>query len=354
MARDLQIKHLCPHEVRGEWLAIQPSDRQTLRPVMPPTGGAGQIRMRVNGQEVPNTGLYSQIIIAGSAMPPYDIFSGINDEVRFKYNQEDYVITLRPGRYVGVPGALSKQIQDACPALQVTATPAGGMQITTRQGGAGLSLFLEGGSAHGTLGLPPYRLYQSRQVVPPWALVKPQGNPDPYVRYIKFQDPLQTADDIIELSYFTRRADCRRCQSIGVENDLRHDARGEPVFVTGLDLLVQEVEKIVLTIRGSNVFYTWYGTSISDLIGSKIIKGGQFIEAKLVGEISAALAKYKNVKDQQALHQPVGEAEALLRIQNISVTQDDMDPTVFHVVIALQNRAYEVESITKTIVLSGY
>jgi len=123
--------------------------------------------------------------------------------------------------------------------------------------------------------------------------------------------------------------------------------------VRGVDLLVQEVEKIVFTIRGSNIFYSWYGTTLSDLVGQKIVGSGQLVESQLVTEIALTLDRYRDVKIQQSKLQPVTDQEFLMRIKNIEVRQDDVDSTIFRIRVDLQNRSDQVDQIQKTLIINN-
>jgi hypothetical protein len=348
MAKDFYLKHLCPHYVVGEWVAIE-IDRRTLNPVRFPSNQ--EVRIVKNGMDIPKEGVQSRIGFAGKTIEPFEIVENRNDTFRFVLN-EGYVQTvhLPVGRRI-----TTRQVVDAInqQANGIKAKDSNGhVRIESLEAGPEVSLFLAKGSGHETLGLPKSRFYQGREVVPPWRIVR--TNPvDTLARTIVFDRPLPAADDIFEISYYTRPQDCRRCQGLGIENDLRHDVYGNPEFVTGVDLLAQEAEKIVLTQRGSNVFYTWYGTSLINLVGQKIPSGGRILETQLVSEIGMTLDRYKDVKMQQSRYQPVGDQEFLMRVKNIFVSQDENDPTVFRVRIDLQNRAGQIEELKKTLVLNN-
>jgi phage baseplate assembly protein W len=187
--------------------------------------------------------------------------------------------------------------------------------------------------------------------VPGWEIIKDKNNMDPHARVIRFHEPLRTDDDIFEVSYHTVRGVCRRCMGLGIENDFRHDRKGDPIFVENQRLLLQEVEKIVFTVKGSNLFHRWYGTSISELIGTKIVGGGQYVETQLVTEVSDALERYKQIKEQQSRYQPVSRKEMLQRIVSIEVKQDKYDATVFDVSIVLESQSGELEQITDTLLV---
>jgi hypothetical protein len=349
MAKDLLLKHLCPHYVVMEWLAIE-TDRQSLNTVRLPS--ASQVKIEVNGIEVPKAGLKAPVSIATRKSQPFTITRNVNDELRLTVNSGSLQTIFLPSGQNVTASLIVNAINEQ--AVGVVATSNfGQIRLTTDTAGQDATLYLRGGSSHETLGLVDTRFYRGKTIIPAWNLVRRPDTVDPLERFIQFESPVRAADDVWEVSYFTRRQECRRCASLGIENDIRFDSRGDPQFATGIDLLAQEVEKITITQKGSNVFYNWYGTSIVDLIGSKILRGGSLIEQQLVSEISGTLERLRNVKNQQAALQPVGDQEFFQRVQSLSVLQDDVDPTVFRIRIEIQNASGEVAELRQNLVLQG-
>lgn len=348
MAKDLQLKHKCPHLVVNEWLALE-EDQQTLKTVRNPSSKS--IVVRRNGIEIPKRGLVSKVSFSGRRSQPFTLERSVSDEFKFQTENEVLqTVKLPTGSEVGgsqIASAINEQSSG------ITASVLNGkIHIESNSGGEDSVIFLMKGSGHPALGLPSHRFYQGRIVVPSWTIVRNENEFDENSKAIRFNSRPQSTDDIFEVSYHTQRKECRRCLGIGIENDLRYDSKGNPHFVEGVDLLVQEVDKIVFTIRGSNTFYSWYGTSLMDLIGQKITGSGQLVESQLVTEIALTLDRYRDVKIQQSKLQPVRDQEFLLRVQNIEVQQDDLDPTVFRIKIDLQNRANEVDRIQKVLVIN--
>lgn len=347
MAKDFQLKHLCPHQVIGEWITLN-RDGKTLRPLRYPS--SSQVRIEIDGLEIPKEGIYSTPSIAGRQRQPFSIYQGKNDTLKIKVDSEDtQTIILPQGKSVNT-SSIVRRINESAIGFEAVDNN-GLLTLKHKRSGKGHSLMLDGGNAHATLGFPPTRFYRSDIIYPAWDLVKPPNESDELLRLIVFETPIPNVDSIFEVSYVTRREDCRRCMGLGIEHDLRHDERGDPEFLRDVDLLVQEVEKIVFTIRGSNVFYTWYGTSINDLVGRKIVGGGQFLETQLLTELSSVLERYRNVKQQQSKHQPVTDQEMLVRVNSINVQQDPSDPTIFRVQVDLQNRSGVVDSLNKILVV---
>jgi hypothetical protein len=301
--------------------------------------------------EVPRQGVYAKVQIKGTSLQPFDIFENKNDVLKIQVDKDVVqTITLPKGKSIGIKSIVDS-INNQASGFHASNLNNYLLLEHKDKGGVNTTIQLHGGSAHKTLGLPSVRFFKGKEVLPPWDLVKPSGTPDELARLIVFDTPLKSSDDIFEVSYVTRREDCRRCQGLGIENDIRHNDIGEPEFVEGIDLLVQEVEKIVFTIKGSNIFYTWYGTSINSLVGSKIVAGGRFLETQLVSEINTTLERYRNIKVQQAKYQPVRDQEFLMKVKSVIVTQDPDDPTIFRVKVDLQNRAGVVDSLNKLLVV---
>jgi hypothetical protein len=332
-----------------EWLAVQP-DRQTLRPVG--NISSKDVELEINGEDVPKRGLYSELSITTTKREPFSVPSDEN-KIKLSVNKgEDQIITIPAGESVSA-FQISKSIQNQSEDINSEANNGHVvLSVDKTVNKKYKSLFLKNGSAHSSIGLKDRRFYKNKQVYPAWYITKEETLFGDSRRIVEFEEPLNSEDDIIEASYYTRQKDCRRCQGVGIEDDIRYNQQGEPRFVRDEQLLLQEAEKIVFTIRGSNVFYQWYGTSLKESIGSKIIGGNDSLRGQLVAEITDALNRYRQIKSQQKNIQPVSNEEFLLKIREISVTQDDVDPTVFDVDIELSNRSNRRRSISKTIVLN--
>lgn len=352
MSRDLRLRNKCPHRVELEWLALD-ADLQTLRPMRYPSGS--DVRLWWNGREVLRSGLYTQIAVRATLPGPFAISPG-QDEVCFRV-AEGPLERVRVPNGPAVPAAAVVQaIGRATAAVRAEVSDAGAIVLYPLGGsgdGGPLEFHLEGGSAHAPLGLPMRRAYVAQVLVPTWQVVH-DGTRDALARVVRFSEAFATGSDTFEMSYTTKREHCRRCNGLGIENDFRIDNGGEPLFVEDARLLLQEAEKIVFTVKGSHAFHAWYGTSLLQLVGRKILRGGQVLESQLVAEISAALNRYQQIKARQARLQPVSDKEMLRRVASIEVRQDPSDPTVFDVSVVLENRAGQREVFEDTLLVSDF
>jgi hypothetical protein len=348
MAKDFLLKHICPHFVVGEWLTLG-TDLRTLTPVKNPSSNL--VGIKSNGVTIPKEGLTRGVRLSSTLSGPFVLRGGASDFLRVQVNGGAFQkIQLPQGDRVSTQNIVSL-INSSVAGVSAQVSREGIMEVWTDTKGTNTSLYFVGSEGHVALGLPEHRYYRGSLVYPSWNVV--QTNPvNPLEKVVRFQEPLKSVETIWEMSYFTRRQDCRRCSGLGIEHDLRHDLRGDPKFITGIDLLAQEVDKISFTIRGSNLFYQWYGTSIVELVGTKIIRGGGFLESQLVSEIGSALERFRSVKKQQASLQPVGDQEYFSRVRNIAVIQDPNDNTSFNIQIDIENRAQEVATLRQSLLLN--
>lgn len=350
MSRDFDLQQECPHRVVREWLALD-DDRRTVDPVDNPVGS--EVELYINDQEVPEQGYYSNIEVTSSISGPFDISSDQRDIVLSVHQGPDQTITLPAGS--SLPARrIASIIHDSVDPLQVESDNQGYLHLrtTTQVQRTKQALFLKDGSAHDAIGLPDRKFYQNRQIYPSWAIVKDEGPFGSINKKIVFEHPLDDPDATIEMSYTTTQENCRRCRGTGTEHDIRYNQSGDPIFTRHENLLLQEVEKIITTQKGSNLFYPWYGSDLVNRIGDKITQNTDMIESELTREISQTLDDYKQIKVEQSDIQPVSDREFLLRVDHIRVERDEFDPTMFHINIRLVNRNQVRREISKTIALN--
>jgi len=191
------------------------------------------------------------------------------------------------------------------------------------------------------LGFPAPREFRGQTSVPGWTLVRdPSAISDRPLRFVVFDGPLRGYRDFVELSYTTVRQDCRRCGGIGVENDWRYGRTGETVQVRDEALLLQEIQKLFLTSRGSNVFHTFYGTTIIDAIGKKLTADG-LVQNLLFTDIVSTFKAWQDLKGKQETQvgQFVSDEEFPYRLLDVDLLPSDQDPTVVFLMITVQNRS---------------
>ena len=342
MSYDRMIDQVCPHAVVDEPLFINP-DRRTIRPLRP-IASADSVKVRLNGQfEAPSYGATIPAQTTGSRRGPFTIRRGVNDTLRLRVGQgTTQVCTLPATNRITVENlaiALNKVVRGA--AFDAWN---GRMRLQSAQQGLGASVFVETGSTLAALlGLGVNREYRGKQISPGWTLVNdPRTLSDRPTRMIVFDDPLRSAGDFVEISYVTVQQECRRCGGIGIEHDWRYGTDGNTGEVRDEALLLQEMQKDVYTLLGSNPFHPWYGTTLIDAIGKKISASG-FVQNLVLADIQQAFNRWQSIKRQQenSVGQIVTDREFPFQLLAVDIQQSTKDPTVVFVNIIIQNRSFQ-------------
>ena len=120
-------------------------------------------------------------------------------------------------------------------------------------------------------------------------------------------------------------------------NDISVGQDGQMKVVFNNEKLIQDILKIIITPLGSNVFYKWYGSTLStDLIGEVL---DPFItESTIKRSIDQSLNSIISLQQTQNTYQYVSPAESLVSIKDISIERSEEDPRIFNIYIAVLTR----------------
>jgi hypothetical protein len=202
----------------------------------------------------------------------------------------------------------------------------------------------------GALGLVSNRIYRGKDTFPGWTLVSdPSILEDRPRRLVYFDEPLLDDSSFVEISYTTVQQECRRCGGIGVEHDWRYGPDGKLSMIRDETLLLQEMLKVMYTVKGSNPFHSWYGTSIIDRIGSKNASSGVLHNA-ITTDVYNTFANWQKIKKAQEgpdIGQPVSDEEFPFRLVSVKLEQSQNDPTVLFLNIEVQNRSFKPFTLTR-------
>jgi hypothetical protein len=119
-------------------------------------------------------------------------------------------------------------------------------------------------------------------------------------------------------------------------------------------LLLQELLKITYTVRGSNPFHPWYGTTIIERIGAKNASSG-ILHNAITTDIYTTFANWQKIKKAQEgpdIGQPVSDEEFPFRLIGVKLEQSQNDPTVLFLNIEVQNRSFKPFTISRGLRLS--
>lgn len=121
--------------------------------------------------------------------------------------------------------------------------------------------------------------------------------------------------------------------------DLVIAGSGDLAKVENTEKLIQDILKMVTVRLGSNPFFPWYGSPMSDtLIGSPL--SFEFLETLASSQLRTSLETLQKLqKAQSASGQKVTPAEMLAAIQEVRIERNQTDPRYFRVIIKALTKA---------------
>lgn len=154
-------------------------------------------------------------------------------------------------------------------------------------------------------------------------------------RLVYFKNKWKSPTDFFEITYVTYSGYCPKCTGLKTVNDVSYDVRGDLKELRDEKLLLQNVEKFVVTQIRSNPFHSFIGTSLVGLLGEKIADI-DFLSSKITQEINTTLQKLMDMQGQYKLTGRVmTNGETLASIDNIEVYSDENDPTILRADVTL-------------------
>jgi phage baseplate assembly protein W len=160
-----------------------------------------------------------------------------------------------------------------------------------------------------------------------------------------YQD--ESTPDIIILEYQTGIETCPKCMWLGYVDDFEFDPTGNFITVENEEKLVQDVRKLISTVKGSNTEHVWYGSNLENLIGYTLLP--DFVKAQISTEIQNALRDLKEMQVKQSEYQEVTTREFINSIRNLNVIQDTSDPTYWKVETEIITQARTNAELIETI-----
>lgn len=341
MSFDRRIDKICPHYVLEEPLYLS-SDRVTVRPLRP-IASASSVTVQINGvATVPSYGIQVSATATGGKIGPFNIVSGVNDQLVLQVDGGPSQTLIVPSGSRVTAKQLVASLNGAAMEAYFSATSSNRVKIESKSVGSEAILRLMSGSTLATtLGFTLNRIWRGSTPYPGWSLIQdPNSLSDRPTRLLVFDSPVEGSNTFVELDYATIREECRRCGGLGVENDWTYIADGNLAEVRDFNLLLQEVQKISFTVRGSNVFHTWYGTNIIETIGKKLVASG-IVQNFIVSDLYEAFRRWQDIKRQQeeVVGQTVSDGEYPFKLIGVNLEPDSQDPTIIYVTISLQSRA---------------
>ena len=343
MSYDRQIDQVCPHLVVEEALFVQGTNFNMVRPLRP-ISSIHSLSIRVNGSiEVPSQGAQIPISVEGTKVGPFNITPSTNTLTLQVGTASPQTITLPLANQVS-PSRVVSYLNSGLQGVSFFVTQ-DQKRIGFKSNDSGRSarvFIVDSSTLTSVLGLTKNREYRGRQVAPGWTLVNdPTTLTGRSARLIVFDEPFKGFQDFVEVNYSTVRQECRRCGGLGVENDWVYGVDGEVGQVRDEALLIQELNKIMYTHRGSNPFNVWYGSNLLDQIGSKVSAGSVLTKNTISQDVHVTFGRWQSIKKQQeqSSGEPVSDREYPFQLLSADIEQSTQDPTVIFLTITVANRS---------------
>lgn len=110
--------------------------------------------------------------------------------------------------------------------------------------------------------------------------------------------------------------------------------------ITDVEKLVQDILKILQTPLGSNVFFPWYGSVLTEVMIGQVLEPA--ITTNIIQQqIRTNLETLQRLQRQQlADGQQLTPGELLAAIQQVAVNRSTIDPTRYQVVVKVITKAF--------------
>lgn len=334
MSFEFQIGFPCPHYIVEEHVQLS-SDRRGIVTKYP-IAAKGTVSVLINDEFfVPQRGLSSRAVLRSAQSGPYRI-GKYEDELTVSNFDSSFTVTLPRGLRVPTEDLVdlfNRRFKESGEQFLYATTISGFLIFYDTSSSGGKSRVMISGSAAHTLGFHQ-RGAKGKVLYPSWVLEKQISSDGEFFgRFLRFSKPIKN-DPVIKVSYVTPADQCIRCRGTYVENDFRYTTNGDLRLITDENLLYQCSLKALLTIKGSNPYYRWYGTNLMNAIGKKAVYG---LQNAIKQEISSALRLYQQNQQAQANYQTVSPKERLFALQSVEVYPHESDPTAFLAEVVVVN-----------------
>ena len=171
-------------------------------------------------------------------------------------------------------------------------------------------------------------------------------------KMIQFKSKWRSIEDYFEVNYVTLSSFCPKCIGLNVLDDISLDVRGNLVRARDEKLLLQNLEKFVVTELKSNPFHSFLGTSLVSLLGEKI-RDSNLMAARVSEEINTSIEKLRDLQEQyKATGRALTDGEQVGSVDFIEVLPDEDDPTILRAsveVTALSGKTVELNQVLKIV-----
>lgn len=169
---------------------------------------------------------------------------------------------------------------------------------------------------------------------------------------VKLKTRTRLFQPLIEAQYTTIPTFCRKCLGLRYVDDFEYVSRRDLTTIEDEALLLQNVEKYIVTKIQSNPFHSWMGTNLHTLVGSKIVDTDLLI-ARMTEQVNSAIDKLKTVQRQlQSSGREVTAGELFGELLDLTVEQMP-DPSAFNIVVKFTAQSGKVLTFEQPVDLAS-
>lgn len=167
---------------------------------------------------------------------------------------------------------------------------------------------------------------------------------------VVMKEPVVVYYPIVEAKYTTLKTYCPKCAGTRILDDFVYGPNKDVVVASNEYLLIQTLEKFIVTKLASNRYYNWIGTSLHSLIGSKISDLSYF-RVKITEDVKKAVEDLKSIENQYiSTGRTVTKGELFGELLGVSISQYEHDLTMLEVLVkftAQSGKALELQQLVE-------
>jgi hypothetical protein len=143
-------------------------------------------------------------------------------------------------------------------------------------------------------------------------------------------------------TYTTALDSCPKCNGIKYDFDMHFDNAGRVIVVQGHEKIRQQLVKALLTVRGSNLFDSDYGSVLSETIGNKI---DSYLAARIQFSILECLNHLIDIQNNQGLP----DDERIVSISDVTATRSATEPRTIEITATVMCADYQEVNTSLTV-----
>jgi hypothetical protein len=160
--------------------------------------------------------------------------------------------------------------------------------------------------------------------------------------YIQMKLVSRLSNPLVEVRYVAVKTYCPKCVGVRYIDDFSYGPDKDLVTVSDELLLIQMLEKHLVTEIQSNPYHSWVGTSLHELVKHKITDM-PLITMRIKDDVNKAVTDLRKLQAQyQKTRRPVTSGELFGELLEVDVRPDAAEPTTVHALVRFTSQSGKV------------